>query len=116
MNKFSKAIFDNYFFTKTEMDKAYQLYNKELHNNDNYGYGWRINMLPDSSKIVYHTGWWKGFRSYFIRSLKDEKTIVVLSNNSRTGKINTKNLMDLFNIKYENLDSFFKVDSSNIEN
>jgi len=112
MNKFSRAIFDNYFFTKEEMEKAYQLYNKELHDNDNYGYGWRINMLPDSSKIVYHSGWWKGFRSYFIRSLKDEKTIVVLSNNSRTGKLNTKRLMDLFDIKYEYTDSFFKEDSN----
>ena len=101
MNKFSRAIFENYFFTQDEMDIAYQLYSKELYRNDNYGYGWRINELPDSSKIVYHFGWWKGFRSYFIRSLKDEKTIIVLSNNSRTGKISSNSLMNLFNIKYE---------------
>jgi CubicO group peptidase (beta-lactamase class C family) len=101
LNKFSRAVFENYFFTKEEIDKAYQLYNKELYDNDNYGYGWRVNMLPDSTKIVYHTGWWKGFRSYFIRSLAEEKTIIVLSNNSRTGKISTKKLMELFNIKYE---------------
>jgi CubicO group peptidase (beta-lactamase class C family) len=101
MNKFSQAIFDNYYFTDDEMNIAYQLGNKELYDHDNYGYGWRINMLPDSSKIVYHTGWWKGFRSYFIRSLKDEKTIIVLSNNSRTGKISSNRLMDLFNVKYE---------------
>jgi len=114
MNKFSKAIFDNYFFSDKEMEVAYQLYNKELHDNDNYGYGWRVNMLPDSSKIVYHAGWWKGFRTYFIRSLKDEKTIVVLSNNSATGKFKSKELMDLFNIKYEfnENDSFFKEDST----
>jgi CubicO group peptidase (beta-lactamase class C family) len=101
MNKFSRAIFENYFFTDSEMEIAYQLGNSELYDNDNYGYGWRINMLPDSSKIVYHSGWWKGFRSYFIRSLKDEKTIIVLSNNSRTGKISRNSLMDLFKIKYE---------------
>lgn len=101
MNKFSRAIFENYLFTKDEMNIAYQLYNNELHDHDNYGYGWRVNMLPDSSKIVYHAGWWKGFRSYFIRSLKDEKTIIVLSNNSSTGKFKAKELMDLFDIKYE---------------
>jgi len=101
MNKFSQAIFDNLFFTDDEINIAYQLWNKELYDHDNYGYGWRINMLPDSSKIVYHTGWWKGFRTYFIRSLKDEKTIVVLSNNSRTGKISSNRLMDLFDIKHE---------------
>ncbi len=101
MNKFSRAIFENYFFTDEEMNVAYQLWNKELLTNDNYGYGWRINMLPDSSKIVYHTGWWKGFRAYFYRSLADQKTIVVLSNNSRTGKLSSKSLMDLFDVKYE---------------
>lgn len=118
MNKFSKAIFDNCFFSDKEMEVAYQLYNKELHADDNYGYGWRINMLPDSSKIVYHAGWWKGFRTYFIRSLKDEKTIVVLSNNSATGKFKSKELMDLFNIKYEfsENDSLFKEDSTFCEN
>ncbi len=65
MNKFSRAIFENYFFTKDEMDIAYQLYSKELYRNDNYGYGWRINELPDSSKIVYHFGWWKGFGLFY---------------------------------------------------
>ena len=101
MNKFSRAIFENFFFTDNEMEVAYQLGNSELYDNDNYGYGWRINMLPDSSKIVYHSGWWKGFRSYFIRSLTDEKTIIVLSNNSRTGKISRNSLMNLFKINYE---------------
>ncbi len=101
MNKFSRAIFENYFFPEEKMKIAYQLYNKELYKHDNYGYGWRINALPDSSKIVYHLGWWKGFRSYFIRSLSDEKTIVVLSNNSRTGKISSNSLMELFKIRYE---------------
>ena len=99
MNKFSRAIFDNYFFTEEEMSVAYQLWNKELYDHDNYGYGFRINMLSDSTKIVYHTGWWKGFRTYFFRSLNDEKTIVVLSNNSRTGKISSGKLLDLFDIK-----------------
>lgn len=101
MNKFSRAIFDSVFFKQDEINEAYQLWNEELYDHDNYGYGWRVNMLQDSSKIVYHTGWWKGFRTYFIRSLKDEKTIVVLSNNSRTGKISSNKLMELFSIKYE---------------
>ena len=101
MNKFSQAIYKNHFFTENEMSIAYQGWNNELHDNDNYGYGWRVNMLPDSSKIVYHTGWWKGFRSYFFRSLQDEKTIIVLSNNSRTGKLSSKRLFDLFDIKSE---------------
>ena len=99
MNKFSMALFENSFFSNNEIETAYQLWNKELYDHDNYGYGLRINMLSDSSKIVYHTGWWKGFRTYFVRSLNDKKTIVVLSNNSRTGKISMGKLLDLFDIK-----------------
>lgn len=101
MNKLSSALFGDKFLSNTETERAYQLFNEELYDHDNYGYGWRINMLPDSSKIVYHSGWWKGFRTYYIRSLADEKTIVVLSNNSRTGKISSNKLMDLFDIKHK---------------
>lgn len=101
LNKFSRALFEGSLVKKEELEIGYQLGHDELYANDNYGYGWRINMLPDSSKIVYHTGWWKGFRSYFIRSLKDEKTIIVLTNKSKTGVLHTKELMNIFNIKYE---------------
>jgi len=101
MNKFSRALFEGTLVALEELGSAYQLGNKELYNNDNYGYGWRVNMLPDSSKIVYHSGWWKGFRSYFIRSLTDEKTLIVLTNKSRSGVLQTKELMKLFDIKYE---------------
>ncbi len=101
LNKFSRALLDGRLVNLDELENAYQLGHKELYDSDNYGYGWRINMLPDSNKIVYHTGWWKGFRSYFIRSLVDEKTIIVLTNKSKSGVLRTKELMKLFDIKYE---------------
>lgn len=101
LNKFSRALLEGRLVNLTELENAYQLGHKELYDHDNYGYGWRINMLPDSTKIVYHTGWWKGFRSYFIRSLVDEKTIIVLTNKSKSGVLRTKVLMKLFDIKYE---------------
>jgi CubicO group peptidase (beta-lactamase class C family) len=50
-------------------------------NRDNYGFGWRIK--ADRKNTVYHFGWWKGFRSYFIRDLAQEKTIIVLTNTDR---------------------------------
>ena len=101
LNKFSRALLKGTLVNLNELENAYQLGHKELYDHDNYGYGWRINMLPDSTKIVYHTGWWKGFRSYFIRSLVDEKTIIVLTNKSKSGVLRTKELMKLFDIKYE---------------
>ena len=48
---------------------------------DNYGFGWRIRGDMDST--VYHFGWWKGFRTYFIRDLKNEKVLIVLTNTTK---------------------------------
>ncbi|MFA8298529.1 MAG: serine hydrolase domain-containing protein [Hyphomicrobiales bacterium] len=46
-----------------------------------YGFGWRIK--PDRDSTVYHFGWWKGFRTFFIRDLAQEKTIVLLTNTDK---------------------------------
>lgn len=48
---------------------------------DDYGFGWRIRKSEDST--VYHYGWWKGFRNFYIRDMKQEKTIIVLTNKDK---------------------------------
>jgi len=48
---------------------------------DNYGFGWRIRGEADST--VYHYGWWKGFRTFFLRDMSNEKTLIVLTNRDR---------------------------------
>lgn len=50
----------------------------------NYGYGWKIQNYKDGSKMVYHTGWWHGFNSIFVRMLPNETTLIILAN-KRTG-------------------------------
>ena len=48
---------------------------------DNYGFGWRI-----SSKYpgcYYHYGWWKAYRSFFIRDDVNDRTIIVLTNTNQ---------------------------------
>ena len=99
--KFNRALFEAALVDSTELAEAYIPAHKELYDYDNYGHGWRINMRPDSSKIVYHTGWWKGFRSYFIRELNSEKCIIVLTNRSKSGVLSINELMDLFEIEHE---------------
>jgi CubicO group peptidase (beta-lactamase class C family) len=44
-----------------------------------YGYGWRT-FSPEEAQIVYHTGWWHGFRNLYVRDLTNDITIVLLSN------------------------------------
>ncbi len=48
---------------------------------DNYGFGWRIKESMDST--VFHFGWWKGFRTFYIRDMKYQKTLIVLSNKDK---------------------------------
>lgn len=48
----------------------------------NYGFGWRIR--DDRDSTVFHFGWWKGFRSFFIRDMAQEKTIIILTNLNHT--------------------------------
>ncbi len=48
---------------------------------DNYGFGWRIRGNADST--VYHYGWWKGFRTFFLRDMRQQKALIVLTNKDR---------------------------------
>ncbi len=98
--KFDQALRKGTLVKKELIDESYFLGHKELYPHDNYGYGWRVNMRPDGSMIIFHNGWWKGFRSYFIRSMKDKKTIIVLTNNSKIGVLGTRELINLFEVDY----------------
>ena len=48
---------------------------------NNYGFGWRIKKDMDST--VFHFGWWKGFRTFYIRDMKHQKTLIVLTNKDK---------------------------------
>jgi len=48
---------------------------------NNYGFGWRIKEDMDST--AFHFGWWKGFRTFYIRDMKHQKTLIVLTNKDK---------------------------------
>ena len=48
---------------------------------NNYGFGWRLKDGMDST--AFHFGWWKGFRTFYIRDMKHHKTLIVLSNKDK---------------------------------
>ncbi|MEL6675800.1 MAG: serine hydrolase domain-containing protein [Bacteroidota bacterium] len=50
---------------------------------NNYGLGWRMKVGEDP--IYYHFGWWRGFRSCYLRDVKRELTIIILSNQDHPG-------------------------------
>ena len=76
---FDRALREGRLLKQSSMDSAYVPRNPIIHGHFSYGYGWRIFEAP-GKQVIYHTGWWHGFRHIFLRDIKDDITIVMLSN------------------------------------
>jgi len=96
MFKFDQALYNGDPLDLEVLNEAFKPAHKRLYIHDNYGFGWRINAKDSNNVIVYHTGWWKGFRSWFIRQLGSKKTIIVLSNMSNQSVFGTRELIKIF--------------------
>lgn len=98
--KFDQALY-NGFLADSLMEFAMSAQNPVLSNGDSYGYGWRLINPDTEDKIVHHTGWWHGFRSFFIRYPKEKKTVIVLDNIKRSSCMGTRELLGLFAPAYQ---------------
>lgn len=47
-----------------------------------YGFGWSLEKMPGERGAYQHGGAWQGFRTFYIRYLDDEISVVVLTNSS----------------------------------
>ena len=83
MYAFDKALHNNKLILQKTKEIAFTAYSDTFKINQNYGYGFRLMCSELQDEIVYHTGWWKGFRTYYIRILNKDQTIIVLSNIKR---------------------------------
>jgi CubicO group peptidase (beta-lactamase class C family) len=76
---YDRALRAGRLLKQATMDSAYVARNPMVHGHFSYGYGWRIFEAP-GKQVIYHTGWWHGFRHIYLRDIKDDITIVLLSN------------------------------------
>lgn len=76
---FDQALRDGRLLKKETLDSAYTGFVDAKKGIFSYGYGWRT-FEHGNDHIVYHTGWWHGFRNLFVRDLKRNITLVFLSN------------------------------------
>jgi CubicO group peptidase (beta-lactamase class C family) len=76
---FDRALRAGLLIKPATQDSAYTDRNPMIRGHFNYGYGWRLFEAP-GQKVVYHTGWWHGFRHIFLRDMKNDVTIVLLGN------------------------------------
>jgi CubicO group peptidase (beta-lactamase class C family) len=77
---FDKSLKNGRLLKKPSLDSAYKGHNKAINGHFNYGYGWRIFDGEDGRKVVYHTGWWHGFRHIYVRDVQKNIVIIFLGN------------------------------------
>lgn len=78
--KWDQALYTDQIISKELLDSAFSGYSFEKPSIHNYGLGWRLQLLPNGKKIIYHFGKWHGSNAAFAR-LPDEKvTIIILGN------------------------------------
>ncbi|MCT4579839.1 MAG: beta-lactamase family protein [Flavobacteriales bacterium] len=80
---------------KETLTLAIQPHNEPKKDGKNYGYGFRILEQANGENIIFHTGWWKGFRTYFILNQQLNKTAIVLTNLKRGPFLSVKELLGL---------------------
>ena len=95
--KFDRALKQNLLLSDSLKELAFSKKNKNFRTNNNYGYGFRLKFSKKYGKIIYHTGWWKGFRSYYINVPENDQTIIVLNNVKRGRFLNIEKLIELLN-------------------
>jgi CubicO group peptidase (beta-lactamase class C family) len=102
MLKWDQALYGGTFFTKQTLDSAFRGYSFEKPGINNYGLGWRMFLLKNGKKFVYHNGWWHGNRTAFYRMPDDKVTIIAFSNNDFTKVYASKKLADIFGNYFKN--------------
>lgn len=77
-------LFQNAYFSGKLLSRYSVLKATEPHHKDvelkNYGFGWRMIYADSIEKLIYHNGWWHGFRTALHRRLKDGTVVIILSN------------------------------------
>lgn len=78
--KWDQALYAQKLFSASTLDAAFTPYSFEKPGMHNYGLGWRMYLLKDGEKVIYHNGRWHGNNASFYRVLSDSVTIIVLGN------------------------------------
>lgn len=91
--KFHLALEYNLLLPDSIQQEAFVPGSPHWKRDGNYGFGWRMNR--NHPGVVFHFGWWKGYRTYFIRDLEKRRTLIVLTNTN--GGISSEALWELVN-------------------
>jgi CubicO group peptidase (beta-lactamase class C family) len=95
--KWDIAMSSGQIINQQMMDLAYTPYSNERPSIHNYGLGWRLLMLKNGKKIVYHNGRWHGSNAAFARLQSEKATIIIIGNRYNSNIYSSaKKAYDLF--------------------
>jgi CubicO group peptidase (beta-lactamase class C family) len=92
---FDQALRKHILVTPTTLKEACTPHTPCRPTMDYYGYGWRIRYYNTGDTIIYHNGWWQGFKAYLVRWKNKDRCVIVLANTVSGGFIKQTDLMAL---------------------
>ena len=77
--KWNEALYTEKLVKQETLKEAFKPY--VLNNGfvGDYGFGWSLREI-DSNKIIAHSGWWVGFRTYIFRDITNKHCVIILTN------------------------------------
>ncbi len=78
--KWDQSLYSGQLLDKALLDSAFAPQSFEKPSIHNYGLGWRLQLLPNGKKVVYHFGKWHGFNAAFARLIHEKATVIILGN------------------------------------
>ena len=78
--RWTLALSEGKVIHKSLLDSAFIPYSNERKSIHNYGFGWRLLMLPNDKKVIYHNGRWHGTNAALAMLPEDDVTIIVIGN------------------------------------
>lgn len=103
--KWDQALYTDQLLSNTSLEDAFSPQSFEKPSIHNYGLGWRLQLLPNGKKIIYHFGKWHGFNASFARLIDEKATIIILGNKFNKGIYRSASLCyDIFGDYQQNHD------------
>jgi len=78
--KWSLALSREKVMNHSLLDSAFTPYSNERPGVHNYGFGWRLLMLKNGKKVIYHNGRWHGTNAAFAKLTDEDVTIIIIGN------------------------------------
>ncbi len=91
---FDRALTRYELLRQTTLESMYTPRSPFDRRGKSYALGWRVDNNFDDL-VIYHNGWWRGYRSYFIRIPERDLAVIALSNTTKGSFIKVAELVNL---------------------